>query len=155
GHGAQAIPYWQRAGQRAVERSANVEALSHFTQGLELLAHLPNTAERVQQELELRLAMGSPLMMLKGHTAPEVEHTYAWAYEVAQELGETPQRFAVLAGLWRFYLSRARLPKARELGEQCLALAQRVHDPALLQEAHQMLGSSLLYIGELLAAREH
>ena len=35
--GAQAIPYWQRAGQRAVERSAHVEAISHFTQGLELL----------------------------------------------------------------------------------------------------------------------
>src|SRR5262249_61887326 len=26
--GAQAIPYWQHAGQRAVERSANVEAIS-------------------------------------------------------------------------------------------------------------------------------
>jgi len=33
--GAQAIPYWQRAGQRAVERSANHEAVSHFTKGLE------------------------------------------------------------------------------------------------------------------------
>src|SRR2546430_11723259 len=32
--GAQAIPYWQRAGQRAVERSANHEAVSHFTKGL-------------------------------------------------------------------------------------------------------------------------
>ena len=34
---AQALPYWQRAGQHAVERSANVEAISHFTKGLELL----------------------------------------------------------------------------------------------------------------------
>src|SRR5262245_9208772 len=30
----QAIPYWQRAGQRAVERSAHVEAVSHFTRGI-------------------------------------------------------------------------------------------------------------------------
>ena len=33
----QAIPYWQRAGQRAIERSANVEAISHLTKGLEVL----------------------------------------------------------------------------------------------------------------------
>ena len=37
----QAIPYWQQAGQRAVERSANVEAVAHLTKGLELLATLP------------------------------------------------------------------------------------------------------------------
>ena len=41
---AQAMPYWQRAGQRAVERSANVEAISHFTKGLELLKTLPEHA---------------------------------------------------------------------------------------------------------------
>src|SRR3989475_5247577 len=27
----QAFPYWQRAGQRAIQRSANVEAISHLT----------------------------------------------------------------------------------------------------------------------------
>src|SRR5262249_52778901 len=39
----QAIPYWQRAGQRALERSANVEAIGHLTKGLELLQPLPDT----------------------------------------------------------------------------------------------------------------
>ena len=75
--GAQAIPYWQRAGQRAVERSANVEAISHFTKGLEMLQSLPETPERAQQELTLQLAIGAPLLMIKGHTAPEVEHAYS------------------------------------------------------------------------------
>ena len=42
----QAIPYWQRAGQRATQRSANVEAISHLTKGLELLKTLPDTPER-------------------------------------------------------------------------------------------------------------
>jgi predicted ATPase len=41
GLAAQAVPYWQRAGQHAVERSANVEAISHFTKGLELLKAFP------------------------------------------------------------------------------------------------------------------
>src|SRR6266704_7228195 len=39
---AQAILYWQRAGQRALERSANLEAVGHLTRGLEVLATLPD-----------------------------------------------------------------------------------------------------------------
>jgi DNA-binding winged helix-turn-helix (wHTH) protein/class 3 adenylate cyclase/tetratricopeptide (TPR) repeat protein len=153
--GEQAIPYWQRAGQRAVERSALVEALSHFTQGLELLKTLPVTPERVQQELALQLAIGAPLLMLKGHTAPEVEQAYTRAYELAQQLGETPQSFSVLVGLWRFYLSRARLHTARELAEQCFALAQHLREPVSLQEAHLNLGSTLYFLGEPGAAYKY
>src|SRR5262249_40503691 len=33
----QAIPYWQQAGQRAAERSANLEAIGHLKKGLDLL----------------------------------------------------------------------------------------------------------------------
>src|SRR5262249_51231422 len=51
GFNALAIPYWQQAGQQAVQRSAHVEAIAHFTKGLELLKALPDTPERVQQEL--------------------------------------------------------------------------------------------------------
>src|SRR5262249_44317862 len=37
----QAVHYWHQAAQRAVERSAHVEALAHLRQGLELLQTLP------------------------------------------------------------------------------------------------------------------
>ena len=37
----QAVDYWQRAGQRAIERSANAEAVANLTRGLELLEDLP------------------------------------------------------------------------------------------------------------------
>jgi DNA-binding winged helix-turn-helix (wHTH) protein/predicted ATPase len=151
----QAIPYWQQAGQRALERSANSEAISHFTKGLELLQSLPETPERIQQELTLHLALGAPLMMLKGHTAPEVGHAYTRAYELAQQLGETPQRFSVLIGLWRFYFNQAQLQMARELAEQCLLLAQHLQDVRLLQEAHMVLGSTLLHLGEHVSARTY
>src|SRR4029450_12405882 len=151
--GAQAIPWWQRAGQRAVERSANVEAISHFTKGLELLETLLDTPERIQQELTLQLAMGSPLLILGGHTAPEVEHAYARAYELAQQIGDGPQRFSALIGLWRFYFSQSQLERARELAEQCFTLAQRLQDVRFLQEAHMALGSTLLHSGGYVAAR--
>jgi predicted ATPase len=42
----QAIPYWQRAGEHASDRSAHLEAISHFTTGIELLKTLPETPER-------------------------------------------------------------------------------------------------------------
>src|SRR5262249_43981379 len=43
---AQAVPYWQQAGQRASQRSAHAEAISHLTTALELLKALPDTLER-------------------------------------------------------------------------------------------------------------
>jgi class 3 adenylate cyclase/tetratricopeptide (TPR) repeat protein len=151
----QAIPYWQKAGQRATQRSANVEAISHLTKGLELLKTLPNTPERAQRELTLQLALGQALMATQGYAAPDVGKTYTRAWELYQQVGETPQLFWVLRGLWNFYIVRGELQTARELGEQLLNLAQSLHDPSLLVEARWALGNSLLWLGELIPARIH
>jgi predicted ATPase len=115
---AQAIPYWQQAGQRAVARSANTEAISHLTKGLELLKILPDTPERTQQELMLQITLGAPLQATKGWTAPEVERLYTRALELCRQVGETPQLFPVLWGLNAFYGVRGELQTAKELGEQ-------------------------------------
>src|SRR5262249_40662697 len=73
----QAIPYWQLAGQQALQRSANPEAVRHLTTGLALLASLSESPAQAQQELELQMALGPALMATKGHAAHEVEQTYA------------------------------------------------------------------------------
>jgi predicted ATPase len=93
---AQAIPYWQRAGQQALQRSANPEAVRHLTTGLALLATLPETSARAQQELEIQIALGPALIATKGMAAPEVEQTYARARTLCQQVGETPQLFSTL-----------------------------------------------------------
>ena len=151
----QAIPYWQRAGQRATQHSAYMEAISHLTRGLELLRTLPETLGRVQQELALQGALGPALMITKGHGAPEVEQVYIRARELCQQLGETPQLFSVLCGLSVVYSLRAELRTARELGERILTLAQHAQNPSLLLEAHHTLWMSLFYLGELTTARVH
>jgi predicted ATPase/class 3 adenylate cyclase len=151
----QAIPYWQQAGQKAAQRSANVEAINHLTKGLELLKTLPDTPERAQQELTLQIALGVPLVTTKGSAAPEVERTYARARELCQQLGEIPQLFPVLWGLWMFHGLRGELQAARELGEQLLNLAQSIQDPALLLQAHHALWTTAVCLGELASAREH
>jgi TOMM system kinase/cyclase fusion protein len=155
GLSAPAVGYWQRAGQRAIQRSAHVEAVNHLTKGLAVLAALPDTAERTQHELVLQTTLGAALMAARGQGAPEVGQAYARARKLCRQVGETPQLFPVLFGLWRLYLMRAEYQTARELAEQCLSLAQRVHDPALLLEAHFALGGILLWLGELVPARAH
>jgi TOMM system kinase/cyclase fusion protein len=152
---SQAIPYWQQAGQKAVERSANVEAISHLTKGLEWLKTLPDTPERAQQELTLQIALGVPLTATEGWGAPRMGQAYARARELCQQVGDTPQLCSALIGLWAFYLARSEPRTARELGEQLLRLAQRVQDPALLLEAHVALGNTLVWLGEFAPAHAH
>jgi predicted ATPase/class 3 adenylate cyclase len=151
----QAVVYWQRAGQHASDRSAHVEAISHFTTGIELLKTLPETPARTQHAVTLHIALGAALQIAKGHAAPEVEQAYTQAYALCQQVGETPELVPVLFGLWRFYNTRAQLHTARELGDTLLRLAQRAHDPALSVVAHYALGLTSFWLGALPAARLH
>jgi class 3 adenylate cyclase/tetratricopeptide (TPR) repeat protein len=153
----QAIPYWQHAGQRAIERSANQEAIRHLTKGLDVLAKLPETPERTRRELALYTALGVPLQTTKGYAAPEVGHAYTRAWELCQQMGDTPQPqlFPVLRGLWRFYQVRGEVRTAHALAEQSLRLAQHIQEPSFLLVAHESLGTSLYQLGEIAAAHTH
>jgi len=151
----QAIPYWQRAGQQALQRSANPEAVQHLTAGLELLATLPATQTHLQQELDLRIALGPALIATKGRAAPEVEQTYARARALCEQVGETPQLVPVLRGLCHFYHNRGALRTARELGEQLYKLTQRETALTSRLEAHEALGSTLFFLGDYTTARTH
>jgi predicted ATPase len=151
----QAIPYWLRAGQRASDRSAYLEAISHVTTGIALLTTLPATPEHTQRALILHVALGAALQMTKGFAAPEVERAYARARELCQQVGETPELVPVLFGLWRFYAVRPQLHIARELGDTLLRLAHRAQDPALAVIAYYALGATWFFLGALPTARQH
>jgi predicted ATPase len=69
-------------------------------------------------------------------------------------LGETPQLFPVIYGLYAYYVVRAELHEARQLAEQLLRLAESVQDPALVMGAHYVLGTSLQLLGEPVAGHE-
>jgi predicted ATPase len=151
----QAIGYWQRAGQQASDRSANLEAISHFTTGIELLQTLPETPAHTQQALTLYTALGVALQRVKGNAAPEVEYAFTQAYALCQQVGETPELVPVLLGMWRVYGTRPQLQTGRELGETLLRLAQRSHDPVIAVVAHYALGLTWFWLGVLPAARAH
>lgn len=173
-----AIHYWQHAGHRALERSANIESVRHIRQGLAALEQLSeNTGIQdleatAQLELELQTTLGTALIATKGYASEEVEVAYTRAYqlldtlearelapsegsEFSTETGLKDLRFPVLFGLWLSHLVRGRLLSAREFGEQCFTIAKQVGDPAFEVEARRALGATLYYLSEFRAAWEH
>jgi class 3 adenylate cyclase/predicted ATPase len=155
GNAQKAVDYLQLAGQQAVQRSAYTEAFSHLRLAIDLLQTLPDTLERAQQELPLRIALGFSLIATAGHPAPEVGQTFLRARELCWQIGETPQLFSVLRGLWNFHLIRAEYKTARETAEEFLRLAQQLQDPLFLLGAHEQMGFFLLWPAEWAASREH
>jgi predicted ATPase len=151
----QAIPYWQRAGDIAVNRSAHKEAAGHFGRGLELIKELPETPERAQGELELQTAYGTALMAIKGFGAPEVKQALVRARELCEMVEDTPKLFEILHGLWIFYLTQAELSTSQQIAEQLLKLAEQFKDPASVIEAHHVLGSNYWWCGKYDSAQTH
>jgi class 3 adenylate cyclase/predicted ATPase len=152
GLAAEAIPYWQRAGESAVQRSAHSEATAHLERGLALVPALPDSPERARAELRLLMALGPVLFGSRGFAAAETKRVYTRAQELCTELGDTPEVFPALWGQWGLFQLLGDMPRAREIGEQLLAKARRSGDPAHLLEANHALWPTRLNRGEPAAA---
>jgi predicted ATPase/DNA-binding SARP family transcriptional activator len=150
-----AVTYYERAGNRAKLLSADEDAISHFKRGIELLQSIPDTPERARRELGLQVALGVPLITTKGYGAPEVQEAFARARELSILVLDPPQLFPLIYGLRSFYLMRAEHKTAREIAEQLIALAEQEQDRSFSLQAHEALGSTLFYLGELSLAKEH
>ena len=92
GLGARAIPYWQRAGERDLQRSANLEAISQFKKGLELLGSPPDAPELRRpadetQRYSLLLLLGQAQRYAGKFL--EAHETLLRAGDVAKSLGST------------------------------------------------------------------
>lgn len=148
----QAIGYWLKAGQRAAERSANVEALSHLGKGLELLAAQPPATQRDRQELVFRSALVGPLMAVKGYTTAEIENNFKRGIALCEALGETRSAFPLLFGQITFHFTTGLIARSVELAEQFLQRAQREPDPGLGVVAIQTRSYSRLVAGASAAA---
>ena len=153
--GNAAISYWQYAGQRAVDRFANAEAIAHFARALEILADVPETFESNKKQLELRLAIGPSLIAVRGYAALEVEQNYSHARTLSQQLGEEEHLFQILWGLWGYYVVRANHYEAQEVGKELLKNAHDRKDSVYLMGSHLSLGGALFCLAEFTSASEH
>ena len=155
GLAARAIAFYERAGQRATERSANAEAIEQLSKGIELLRTLPEGPDRDRRELQLLLALGAPLQSARGQGSAEVEETYARALALCRQLGDPPELFQALSGLQIFYRNQGPVARAIELGAELLDLAKRTGETSHVLLAHSALAHSLFPRGDFSKALEH
>jgi class 3 adenylate cyclase/predicted ATPase len=150
-----AARYWLRAGWRAAEQSANLEAVAHLSRGLELVRTLPESEARDRLELDLLVALGPALVATKGFAAPENETLYLRARDLCARTAETARLFAVVWGLWMVHQHTSRLPQARSYARDLLEVAERSGDRGFLLQAHHSAWTTLFVMEELEPALEH
>jgi DNA-binding winged helix-turn-helix (wHTH) protein/predicted ATPase len=150
-----AFGYWQRAGVRASERSANQEAVEHLKHALEMNDRLERTPERMRARLEVLLALGPPLMATRGFAAPEVDADYTEAGELCRQVGTPRQRFTAAWGFWLHNIHRGRVALAKALVKEILELTARIDDRDCWLQAHHAGWSMDLTHGDLESCRQH
>jgi len=155
GQARQALAYWQRAGQRALERSAHAEAIGHISMAIELLDSLPDDDARAPEELDLQINLGGCLAAVEGYAAARAADAYARAQVLCRQAGRRSQLFTVLRGLWISRLVRGELAAARALAEESAKLAESQSDRSVSIEGHHAMGGTLICLGDFSAARDH
>ncbi len=150
-----AVTYLQQAAEQSRRLSAHAEAVGHLRRALSLLESLPEGGERRRLELGLQTSLGVSLIATRGYGSAEVELAFRRGRELCRGIPESPLLFPALYGLRTFHMVRGEHQAAVELGHHLLTIAQAADDPELLVEAHQALGTTSFYRGELAAATEH
>jgi class 3 adenylate cyclase/predicted ATPase len=147
-----ALPYWQRAGERAARASANAEASAHFREAIALLEGLPVSNERDRLELQLQTQLAGCLYATEGYGAAATVAAVVRAYELSDRVGDPAMLFPVLYGQWVYNIVWARHPLALEIANRFLQLAKGQADtgPALI--GHRMLGTSFFNLGRTMEA---
>ena len=150
-----AVAFWQRAGERALQSSAYLEAIGHLERALGLLANLPEGADRDELEIGLQLVLGTVKSATQTPAAPEVGKAYTRALELCQRSGGTPQLSSALWGLYIHNTVRGQPRRALELARRILDMAERQGSPELRVNALESMGFSLLNTGDIVEARPH
>ncbi len=155
GQPERAACYWLDAGRRAAARSANIEAVAHLQRGIEALAQLAETPERIRLELALQLARGPAVMSIRGFGAPDAEAAYRRARELAELCGDNRALFAAIWGEWLVTGQTAGGGHREDLVDELFRVAEPLGDPGLRMQAHHAAWATLIFQGDLLRGNEH
>jgi class 3 adenylate cyclase/predicted ATPase len=151
----QAIRYWRTAGEKAVRRASNREAIGHFHQALALNQRQAPDVDRSLTELSILSQLGPALMSVHGWSAPEVGTAFERAEHLARELERSADLAPPLAGLWLFHTSRGHFSRAEEITKELFNVAQGLHDPDILLQAHHCAWAINWLGGALTDAKAH
>jgi predicted ATPase len=150
-----AVSWWGKAGDLAIKRSADIEAVRHFSRAIELLQLEPESRERDESELALRIKLSGPLIATRGYVTPELAENYAKAWQLCTGLKEEKSLFPVMYGQWVIPYVRGDMAAALENSERFLHRAEQQNDTGLLLMGHRIYGSSLVWRGDTRQGSEH
>jgi predicted ATPase len=150
-----AIDYWLKAGNLALSRSANAEAVKHLRRGIELTQSLAPTAGRVRKELDFYLALGPAIAATEGYVAPETLRVFSYARDLLSDGGTLTEQMTVLWGVYLAHAMRAEHLDARNVARRCLALAAQHEHPGLSALGHRFMGQTLWVMGDFVESRDH
>ena len=157
-----AASLWGKAGQRSLARSALVEAVEQLARAVDQIATLPATPALRRVQINLQVALITPLLHVKGYAAPETKAAVERArlsIEQARALGEPVEDplllFSVLYGFWVANYVAFNGDVMRNLAAQFLTLAEKQGTVAPLLVAHRLMGTSLLHTGDIAEGRTH
>jgi class 3 adenylate cyclase len=143
-----AIPYWEAAGRRSVENSANTEAVGHLTEALKAADLLDAGEETERIRLGIYAELAGPLISTKGYNAPESVAVFQQVQRLVNELDDDTLMFPALYQQWLAPLINGDAEKALAVAREFDALARRRSDDAMALMGQRMLGLNLLEIGE-------
>jgi class 3 adenylate cyclase/tetratricopeptide (TPR) repeat protein len=159
GNAAKAIEYLRRAAEQAGVRSAYSDAIGYAHEALRWIAAMPESRERDQSELKIRMMLGPLIVATQGFSSPEMVGNLERAQELCGRAGETPAIYGVLFAIWSFEHASGRLRESRITAERLLAMAERSQGHAnsdlATAGAHNAMGATQLWLGEFPAACEH
>lgn len=150
-----AVRFWYKSGQRALAHSANEEAISHFRKALEALARCPDTSERANQQIELQLALGIPLIAVRGYAAEETREVFAQARVLCLQRDKPAEYFQALYGLWGHSWMSGKNDEALSMANEFLSRAEASDDIVPMMVAHRVMGSTLLSVAQFQESRQH
>jgi predicted ATPase/class 3 adenylate cyclase len=148
-----AIDYWLKAGERAAERSANLEAIRHLTRGLEALGTLPECAARDRRELAFQIAIGTSSIAVYGYAAPQTGAAYHRARVLGERLGDVESLVATLSGEFVYSFVRGDYPAMRRLVDEARQVSERLPDPVVRLAGHRLAGIAAMHFGAFAEAR--
>jgi class 3 adenylate cyclase/tetratricopeptide (TPR) repeat protein len=147
-----AVAGWAASGFATANDGAHVEATSQFARGLELLSQIMDPTAAAPLELRLQLGLGASLSTTAGYGHEPVQVAFARAGELCRTMGNPPELYPAVWGLWAFHLVRADYVLAEELAQTCARISEAADDPALDIESSAALGITAFYRGEIRSA---
>ena len=147
GRAKTAVLYLQNAGRRATERSANIEAIAHLSNGLALLDSLPESLERDKVELDLRITLGPALMAVEGANSEKVTSSYSRARELCEHVGEIDHVFTVLFGIWLMNAAQGAISVGLEIADEMTRHTEASGNAGQRLQAHHCNWTSSLWSG--------